>query len=121
MTNNFRGMSGAIRQAAIDSGLDKKIRVDHSIIYNDKQTSTKYSRRFNWDLLFVKRGNEITELELNRFSSAVSKTLEPFGVDVVRVSATKGNLYVYTIEKPTDQVKVLRQQANALGYDLVKI
>ena len=51
--SKFRGMTGCFRQAVVDAGLEKKIEVNYTTIYNDKQPANE--RRFNWERCVVKK------------------------------------------------------------------
>jgi len=124
MTQAFRGMTGALRQAVVDAGLEDKIRTHNSTIYNDKQTARKYDRRFNWEWCLVKR---LTNAEWNLFLKQVDENLKPYDLTIVEAEKSgpsdryKGSIYIYVKSGVVTNVEELRKKAKELGYRLVKI
>lgn len=124
MPQAFRGMTGAVRQAAIDAGLEKKIRTDLTTMYNDKNTSSTHDRRFNWERCLLKK---LTETEWKRFLECVDTNLKPYDLTVVNAlkfgpnRGYRGSVMIYVKAGVVTTVDELRKKAKELGYRLVKI
>jgi len=113
----FKGMSGCLRQAAVDANLTKKIAVNKTTIYNDKQPNG--SRRFHWEGCMSK--NDICESDLEDFRLALIPLFKEHGLSIDKIDRGWRSIYVWVL--PSQEVKIedVRSAAKKLGYRLVKI
>ena len=120
MSNEFKGMSGCLRQAVVDAGLQKRFNVDHGKLYNDKQGLTK--RRFKW---CESLRSDLTEKEEEKYLAALDKRLLSYNLKRTQESITYDSYFgdditIWCDINETGQIEDLRQKADKLGYKLVK-
>ena len=123
MSQAFKGMSGCLKQAVIDCGLEGKMNTEKTTIYNDKQTAIKYQRRFNWEFA-IKQGEKLTAAEWEAWRKRVAELLLEHRLIVLDGDEGALNIgrtiLLYCRNDDTLKVDELKVQAEKLGYRLVK-
>jgi len=115
---SFRGMSGCLRQAVLDAGLEKKIEVYDNTIYNDKYPNNE--RRFKWTRSVQKN---VSKKEQKKYKKIVTELLAEHDLIVTEVSiwTYTGEITIYAKMGVDTKVENMRVKARELGYKLVKI
>ena len=115
----YRGMSGCLRQAAVDAGVEKKFNLGpgNSMLYNDKQGDG--SRRFNWQ---NGQKTRMTKPETKKYLAALDKLLEQHNLKVSKSDLNHDrNPMIWCKINEDGQIAALKEKAASYGYRLVKM
>ena len=117
--SGYRGLSGCLRQAAVDANLTGKLNVDGGRIYNDKQGEHK--RSLKWQAVVH---NNLTSKDKERFLTELDKLLPAHNLKRTQEwfgdAGFFNDIHIWCDINEDGQVEELRKKAAKLGYKLVK-